>query len=65
MNQVKMYRLKQKITQLQLAKELNINQATISMWEREKSNPTAKLLPKLAKILNCTIDELFLKKEVL
>ena len=64
MNTIRILRNERKITQIQLAKKLKINQATISMWERGKSNPTAKLLPKLAEILNCSIDELFSDRKV-
>ena len=29
------------------------------MWESGKSFPRAELLPRLAKLLECTVDELF------
>lgn len=47
------------ITQLELSKILNISRSTISMWESGASNPTAEMLPDIAKALHCTIDELF------
>ena len=51
------------LTQIDLANRLCVNRSTVSMWEIGKSNPRADLLPKLAKILNCSIDELFDKAE--
>ena len=46
------------ITQVQIAAALNIDQSTVSLWESGKTHPRAKLLPKLAKMLGCTVDEL-------
>lgn len=57
--QIKSIRLKEKMTQAELARQLQIDQTAISQWESGKSMPTADKLPELAKILGCTIDELF------
>lgn len=46
------------ITQVQIAAEFGIDQSTVSLWESGKTHPRAKLLPKLAKFLECTIDEI-------
>lgn len=46
------------LTQRDLATELGIDQSTVSLWEVGKTQPRAKLLPHLASILGCTIDEL-------
>ena len=46
------------MTQAELARQLNIDQSTVCLWETRKTMPRAGLLPKLAKIFNCTIDEL-------
>lgn len=46
------------ITQNQIATALNIDQSTVSLWESGKTHPRAKLLPQLAKLLGCTIDDL-------
>lgn len=46
------------ITQRDLAVELAIDQSTVSLWESGKTHPRAKLLPKLAQLLGCTVDEL-------
>lgn len=47
------------LTQAQFADSLNVSRATVAMWETEKSYPRADLLPKIAQILGCTIDDLY------
>lgn len=48
------------ITQAQLAKELNLkSSSTITMWEKGSRKPPSQMLPLLASVLGCTIDELF------
>lgn len=51
-------REKSGVTQRDLAAALGVDQSTVSLWETEKTRPRAKLLPQLAKILGCTVDEL-------
>jgi transcriptional regulator with XRE-family HTH domain len=46
------------LTQIQVAKELGISNTTVSMWETGNALPSAKLLPKIAALYNCTVDEL-------
>ena len=46
------------ISQEALAAELGIDRSAIAKWETGKSLPRAELLPKLADILGCTVDEL-------
>lgn len=55
---VKKAREKSGMTQKELALELGVDQSTVSLWEIGKTQPRAKLLPKLAKILGCTTDML-------
>ena len=59
MNGIEVYRKKQKITQCELANKMGISQANVSQWENGEALPRTDKLPLLAKILNCTIDELF------
>lgn len=47
------------ITVAQLAERLSVTKATIYFWEQGRYLPNAGLLPELAEILGCTIDELF------
>ena len=58
MLRLKELRIKKEITQKELSKKLNVKQNTISQWETGERLPRADKLFKLAKILNCTVDEL-------
>lgn len=51
-------RKKANLTQVQIAEALNIGQSTVSMWESGENLPRADKLPQLARLLNCTVDEL-------
>lgn len=63
MRSVKALREAKKLTQSELAAQLNVGQTTVAMWETGYSFPRADKLPELAKILGCRIDDLF-EKEV-
>ncbi len=56
---IKQLRLKKQWSQKQLADKLNVSQQTIAKWENQKSFPRSVLLPKLAIVLNCTIEDLY------
>ncbi len=45
-------------SQRRVAKEIGISDAAVSMWETSKTRPRAALLPQLAKLYGCTVDEL-------
>lgn len=47
------------LTQEQLAEALHVERARLGMWEIGKSWPSARLLPELADLLLCSIDELY------
>lgn len=51
-------RKNKKITQIELSKKLFVDQTTISKYECGKISPTIEQLPKLAQILDCSIEEL-------
>ena len=59
MKNLKFLRKKNKITQVQLALLLKVNQSTIAMWETGDSYPRADKLPEIAKIFNCKVDDLY------
>lgn len=46
------------ITQAELAKEMGVDQSAVCLWETGKTCPRGKLLPRLAGLLKCSIDEL-------
>ena len=47
-----------KLTQKQVADKIGVTQQAVAMWENGSSKPRTALLPKLADILGCTVDEL-------
>lgn len=50
------------LTQAEVAKALNVGQSAVAAWETGRALPRADKLIDIAKLLNCTIEEL-LKKE--
>ena len=56
---IKKLRESLKLTQEDLAKKLHIGRTTVSMWESGDAMPRADQLPELAKVLNCSIEDLY------
>ena len=57
-------RLAAGLTQIQLAARLELNRSsTVTMWERGTRHPPSILLPRIAKELGCTIDDLYVKSQ--
>ncbi len=52
------YRILAKLTQLEVAKQLDITQGAVSQWEKGAGFPRTELLPLIASLYGCTIDEL-------
>lgn len=59
MKQIQRLRVEQGMSQAILAEALGVDSSTVAKWESGGIYPRAQLLPKLAQILDCTIDELF------
>lgn len=59
MEAIKILREKAGLTQHQLGQMLKVGQSAVAMWEAGESSPRADKLPELARILGCTIDELY------
>lgn len=53
---IKKMRIDKNLTQAELAKMLNIDQTTLSGWERGYREPTFESIEKIAKICNYTIN---------
>lgn len=51
------------LTQAELGKKIGVSQRVIAYYEGETSYPPAALLPKIAKVLSVSIDDLFINKE--
>lgn len=47
------------LTQQELANEMGMVQTAISAWETEATIPRTRQLPVLARLLGCSIDDLF------
>lgn len=47
------------MTQAQIAAQLQVDQTTVAKWEQEGCYPRASVLPILADLFGCSIDELF------
>lgn len=56
---IKDLRLEKELSQLQLAKEINVSQKAIDYWERSVNEPKAKYIIALVKFFNLSFDEFF------
>ncbi|MBE6598735.1 MAG: helix-turn-helix transcriptional regulator [Ruminococcaceae bacterium] len=57
-NKIKECREKKGIRQTEFANRLGVSQSAVAMWETGHNLPRAELLPKMAEVLHCTVDEL-------
>ena len=62
LSRIKELRRKNKLSQTELAEKMSVGQTAVSMWENGTNFPKSEMLPKLAKVLGCTIDDLFDKE---
>lgn len=59
-NQIRKLRIERGLTQGQVAKELGYHSVSIiTMWESGERKPPSDKLPALAKVLSCSICDLF------
>ncbi|WP_195603838.1 helix-turn-helix domain-containing protein [Clostridium tyrobutyricum] len=63
-DKIKKLRENQSLTQIQLAESINADISTISKIENNRSNPSLPMLYKIAKVLDCTPDELIKDTEI-
>ncbi|AAP12120.1 MULTISPECIES: helix-turn-helix transcriptional regulator [Bacillus] len=59
MNNVKQYRKSEDLSQLELAKKVNVARQTINLIENNKYNPSLALCIELAKALKTDLNSLF------
>ena len=59
---LKTLRATQKLTQEELAKEMNVSKGAVAMWETGKRNPDLDINKKIASYFNVTIDYLLDKE---
>ena len=62
MNKIKVFRKKCNMNQSDLEKKLNLSRTTITKWETGKTYPRIQMLPQIAKILKCTVQDLLCEK---
>ena len=55
---LKKYRLANGLTQADLAIKLSVSQNSISQYESGKRNPAVKRLAEIAKVLNCSRNDI-------
>lgn len=60
---IRAIRKSRNMTQEELASRLNVSRTAVTMWETGQSLPRTELLPRLAEILGCTVDELLIKEK--
>jgi len=51
------------LLQIEVADALGLTQGAVSQWETGLSTPRTDLLPKIAKLYGCTVDELLREDE--
>ncbi len=63
-NQITLLRKEKGYTQETLAEMLNVSPQAISKWENGRSIPETSILPRLAKHLGCSIDNILIPAEL-
>ena len=58
-NRIKEFRIRQELTQEDLAKQVNVRRETIVFLEKNKYNPSLRLAYDLAKVFGVSIEDLF------
>lgn len=61
---IKFFREREGMTQAELAERVFVDQSAVSNWEQGKYPPRRRLLPLIAKALNCTVEELTEERQV-
>ena len=56
-------RMKAGLSQRAVAEKMNVSPAAVALWDTGKSKPRAALLPKLAELYGCTVDELLRQEQ--
>jgi len=51
------------ITQRELGVRMGVDVSSVTKWETEVALPKARDLPRLAQVLGCTIQDLFLETD--
>ncbi len=62
-NRVRELRQKKKVTQLQMAIDLNVTRQTLIAIEKQKYNPSLELALKIARYFNTRVEDIFFLEE--
>jgi putative transcriptional regulator len=62
-NKIKELRAERRLTQDQLAARLDVSRQTIISLERERYNPSINLAFKIARVFQCSIEDIFIYEE--
>ena len=62
-NNIRELLVQRELSQAALAQKLGVCQQAVGKWERGDSDPKWAMAPKLAVILNCSIDALYGRTE--
>lgn len=62
-NELRVFRAKHKLTQEDLAVKLEVSRQTINAIENNKYFPSLELALKIAKIFQCSVEDLFSLEE--
>lgn len=57
-NTIKKFREGSSLTQEKLAEQMGVDRSTVAKWETGEALPRAGKLTELARILNCSVDDL-------
>ena len=63
MYNIKVFREEKGLSQKRIAELMSVSQQAVARWESGEVNPRADILPRLARVLGCTIDALFQESE--
>ncbi|MBM7559732.1 helix-turn-helix transcriptional regulator [Marinitoga litoralis] len=62
-NMLKVYRAMYDMTQEDLSNKIGVSRQTINYIEKGKYSPSVVLALKIAKIFNCTVEDLFILED--
>ena len=60
-DRIKAYRKENKLTQKEFGKLIGVSAQAVYKWEQSVCFPDITLLPNLARVLGCTVDDFFEK----
>lgn len=56
---IRFFRKEKRITQEEFSEMIGVSPQAVSKWERYQCYPDITILPQLAKVISCTVDDFF------